>query len=315
MNVYKIVEEKFTKIPEDSNWYGPDNLFFITCEAHEMPSLVPLFSFDPSTIEECLSIDQYIKFESFDNYDFTTFNYTKCGQAGVETFEINIYASKNYIVLVYDSGLDPIAELEERIVNKKYHLLQKQGNILNEIYYLIFDKTISSYFDILEGLEDSIEEIEQDILVNVRREQIDSILVLKNQISHIRKNINPMLYIGDALLINDNNIISKPMLKYFTSLDMRINKLNDFASSLKLLINETRNAYDSKISSRTNDKATLITIIAAFFAPPTVIAGIYGMNFRHMPELDWLFGYPFALIMMFAASGIMYAFLKYKKWL
>lgn len=315
MNIYKIYNDEFIKIDGDNGWYSPDEQYFVTCEGHEMPFLVPIFDFDPSTVQECMSVDQYIRFQSFDGYDFTTFNFIIGRGTDVKTCEINIYSSKNYLILVYDASLEAFNELEQGVVNKRHNILLKKENMLNKIYYLIFDRTIVSYFETLEEMEAMIEEIENNIMTNVSRNNLARILEIKNKVSLIRKNINPMVYIGDALLINDNNIINKSMMKYFTTLDLRINKLNDFSNNLRNLINEARNLYDSRISSKTNDKATLITIIAAFFAPPTVVAGIYGMNFHHMPELQWWYGYPFAIFLMFLTSGLMYAFLKYKKWL
>lgn len=315
MNIYKIHNDEFEKKALGADWYNPFNNYFITCEGREMPAFTHLFGLDQSTVEECLSVDQSIKFESFDGYDFTTFNFITHNSEETKAWEVNIYASSNYIILVYDKSLESLSNLELGIINKRYNMLQKKGSVLNKIYYLVFDRTISAYFNILEEIEDMIEEIEENILTDARKRYLDEILTLKTKISFVRKNISPLAYVGDALLINDNNIISKPMYKYFTSLDLRINKLNDFSNNLRYLINEARNAYDSKISSKTNDKATLITIIAAFFAPPTVIAGIYGMNFEHMPELSWKFGYPFSIFLMIAASVIMYVLLKSKKWL
>jgi magnesium transporter len=313
MKIYKITGEEFALIPKEEAWFEIGSSYFITCESREMTELMPVFNFDSSTVEECLSVDQNIKLESFDGYDFTTFNHTTLQGGGLKSFEVNIYASRSYIVLVYDRNLKSLSTLEEDIIARRPNLLQKPGNFLNKVYYLILDRIIQDYFKTLEYLEDNIEEIESDIVLNGTRKQLDRIMQVKSVINYIRKYINPMVYIGDALLLNDNEVIHKTMMKYFTSLDLRINKLNDFSISLRHLINEARNAYDSKVSLKTNDKATLITMIAAFFAPFTVIAGIYGMNFDHMPELNWAYGYPFAIFLMFTVSGAMYAFLKYKK--
>jgi magnesium transporter len=119
VNIYKIINDDFSKISQEHNWYNPDEFFFITCEGHEMPLLVPVFGFDPSTIEECLSVDQYIKSESFDGYDFTTFNYIDSIGVKLKQYEINIYASRNYIIFVFDRKISALCEMEKQIIGKK----------------------------------------------------------------------------------------------------------------------------------------------------------------------------------------------------
>lgn len=315
MNVYAIENECFVKLEPQKNWYSEDGVFFITCDKDEAPELVHVFNFDPQTIEECLSIDQYIKFESLDGYDFCTFNYATYNENQLEFFETNIYVSKKYIILVYDKTIEQMKNVENRVINKKYNLLSRRGETINKIYFLIFDDTVSQYFTIAENIEGRIEDIEKNIMLDyANKEQFQEILNVRTHISRLRKNINSMVYMCDSILFNDNNVITKPMMKYFTNIDIRTNKLYDYSNHLRNMISETRNVYDSKVALKTNDKATLITVIAAFFAPPTVIAGIYGMNFKHMPELDWIFGYPLAILLMLAASGIMYILLKIKKW-
>ena len=98
-------------------------------------------------------------------------------------------------------------------------------------------------------------------------------------------------------------------------MDTRLKKLYDFAASLYELGNELIYTYDSKLTIKTNDTVNKLTLIMLFFAPLTVITGIYGMNFDIMPELRWSFGYPFVLGLMVAISVLLYLSLKKKKWI
>ncbi|HHW66363.1 magnesium transporter CorA family protein [Defluviitalea raffinosedens] len=315
MNIYHLTQNKILKDVSDSlSWYNEDNSYFILCLTKEIQMLQPIFHFDSNTIEECLTFDENIRFDSFENYDFISLNYFYFLDDKTFFEEINLYIGSNYIILVGQPKSTIIDEIE-KYITQKINMMENPANELNRIYFWIFDRILSHFFSSLEHLEDKLQRLELDIIKNVDKKQFVEINKIRMQINQLKKYLRPLLYIGDQFLVNENGFINPNHLKYFKNIDIRMNKLYDYLSSLKEMGDQLLYLYESVLTSQTNDIVTRLTILALFFAPLTLITGIYGMNFEYMPELNWKYGYPLSLGIMFLLTLILYVIFKRKKWL
>lgn len=315
MNIYHLTKNTILKdISDNLSWYSNENSYFVLCFPKEVELLQPIFHFDSTTIEECLTFDESIRFDSFENYDFISLNYFYFLDNKTFFEEINLYIGSNYIIFVGEPKSPMINEIEKYIA-QKINMMEKPADELNRIYFWIFDRILSHFFSSLEELEDKLQALESDIIKNLEKKQFVEINRIREQINQLRKYLRPLLYIGDQFLINENGFIRSNHLRYFKNIDIRMNKLYDYLSSLKEMGDQLLYLYESVLTSQTNDIVTRLTILALFFAPLTLITGIYGMNFKYIPELDWKYGYPIILGAMALLVIIIYIIFKIKKWL
>jgi len=290
--------------------------FLIICTPQELIPLRPHLPFDEETIADCLHYDEHFRFDSYDHYDFISWLYFWLDDTKLKTCEMNLYISLRFLVLVIPeaSGSQFFEALAEDLL-KKIDALPPGSDNMNKAYYSIFDLFLTDFSRTLEIVEDKLYGIETQLNHGVDKRHFGMITYMKDMAYRIKKQIRPLLYIGDQFIVNENAFIQKENIRYFKNLDIRINKLYDFAASLQEFANQTLYVYDSRITIQTNEVINKLTILTIFFGPMTIVTGIYGMNFDFMPELDWMYGYPLALGMMAIICLIIYIVLKRKKWL
>jgi len=302
--------------------YKTDSALFICCRPTDMHHLHSILNFDESTVLDCMDIDESVRFTAFDGYDFASLVHLELEEDRVAFSELNLYISRKYLVLVMpECGAPRLAALEDKMLTLAQsflggkHIDADATECFNQLFFLFFNTLISYFSDTLEQLEDRMQALSEDITRQVEEDHFDNIHTMRETAYAVKKVLRAFSYIGLQILCNENDILSKKKLFLFRNLDTRFRKLYDFSESVYGLSKELLQTYDSKISQRTNDIVNKLTIVTLFFGPLTVITGIYGMNFKFMPELDWAVGYPFAFLLMICISLGIYVFMKKKKWL
>ncbi len=316
MKIFDLVTTR--EIENQLDWYQAKGQYFIFCDASEVTTLQQMFLFDDSTIMDCMTVDENVRFESFAQYDFISLIHLSMQNGNLINNEVNVYIGPNYLVLIPPA--DPAAAAAYEALcrgiisgEKRSEYLSEQ--VLNILYYKIFDKLITDLFFMLEAVEDQVQAVESLIITKAEKSHFGAIARLKEMTGRIKKMFRPLLYVGDQFVVNENGLIPQEMMRYFKHIDIRLNKLYDFAANLGDMTDQLIYLFDSKIASQTNEIVTRLTILTLFFSPLTVITGIYGMNFIFMPELKWYFGYPLAILLMAGVTGFIYFVLKKKKWM
>ncbi|WIV12974.1 magnesium transporter CorA family protein [Proteiniborus sp. MB09-C3] len=314
MEIYNLTNDKIEKQDFTQNWFNENQKYLVICYGREVLDIQAMFNLAQETIDECIHLDDFVRMESYDDYDYINLNYFYLQETRLKFEEINLYIGENYIVLV----LDPKGILKEDLKEYIFQKIEKSPKAdgrLNKVYYLIFDKLLSDLFITLEEAEKKVQDLEDSIIQEANRKMLERINSFRLIVNTMKRNLRPLLYIGDQIMVNENGFITKSYLRYFKSIDIRLNKLYDFAMDLAEMVNHLQYMYDSTLSTERNKISERLTIIATFFAPLTVITGIYGMNFIYMPELQWQYGYPIAMGIMTIVSIGLYIFMKKKKWL
>ncbi|MDR1705417.1 MAG: hypothetical protein LBS19_12130 [Clostridiales bacterium] len=295
----------------------PDNFseIAVVCRPDELSGMMDIFSWDESTVRECKNLDENVRHTSYDGYDFTSLVYMETENNAAIYREINIFFSKRYLVLVLPDG--PGARLEklgEKLASALTTGLERKTPLIH-LYYTIFDYLSSDFTEMLEALEDKIEYLSDSLAFQTDPVQASSINALRKILYNYKKLLRAASYIGAQISVDENKLLGHDHSRYMRAIENRLTRLYDFADNLFDLSAELLRGYESRMTAKTNDMVNKLTVITLFFGPLTVIAGIYGMNFRYMPELGWVFGYPFALGLMALATLIIYLILKKKKWL
>ena len=300
---------------------GESSALFISCRPSDMHALRNVFYFDESTVLDCIDIDESVRFTALDGYDFASLVHLNVENSGVSFSEINLYISKKFLILVMPKQYDhKLHALEEKILSAAKGLMGGKAQAdategFNQLFFLFFSTLASYYSDTLEALEDRMQALSERIMRQVEGEHFEDIQALREAAYAVKKVLRAFSYIGLQILCNENGAINKKKLFLFRNLDTRFRKLCDFSENVYGLSTELLRTYDSKITQKTNDVINKLTFVTLFFGPLTVITGIYGMNFRYMPELYWPLGYPLAMLIMAAVSIVIYVIMKKKRWL
>ena len=295
---------------------------FICCQPNEIQTLHSILKLDESTVRDCMDIDESVRFTAFDGYDFASLVHMDVAQGRVAFSEVNLYISRKYLILVMpENDNAKLSALREKMLGLARSFLSDKRvctdatECFNQLFFLFFNTLISYFSDTLELLEDQMQALSEKMTRHVKDEHFEDIHSLRETAYSIKKVLRAFSYIGLQILCNENDVLNKKKMFLFRNLDTRFRKLYDFSENVYGLSTELLRTYDSKISQRTNDIINKLTFATLFFGPLTVITGIYGMNFRFMPELNSPWGYPLTLLFMAGISVGIYLIMKKKKWL
>ncbi|MFL0267761.1 magnesium transporter CorA family protein [Candidatus Clostridium radicumherbarum] len=306
INNFKVVEE---------NINIKDGHYWILLKSDELYKIKNMYVLEEESLNECVNIEQFPKLSFFSGYTFIVFNVLQYKDIEVVSKELNIFLSKDYIITVYKDELNILQSLVDDIRENKNSFILKEKNRTAIILYYILDRIILRNYDVISSLEAYADKIEINILKSPRQEQINQLIHLRRQVYKIRKYLNPLRYIGDSLVSNENNIIEKEDIVYFKNLNLKIEKLMLSLEGLVQDLALVREAFESEISNKTNDIMKVFSIVASIFLPLNLISSMYGMNFKNIPFVEHENGYyiiSFAMVLI--SLGLLFLFKK-KKWL
>jgi magnesium transporter len=181
--------------------------------------------------------------------------------------------------------------------------------------YAIADQMVDAHFPLLDKLEECVDNLQDAIFTDARPSHLDELLHLKRDGNVLRRHSLPQRELLNQISRGDAQFVQKPHLIYYRDVYDHMFRISETIDVLRDMMAGTMEAYLSVVANRTNEIMRVLTVFSAILLPLTLIAGIYGMNFEHMPELHWLHGYPFALGLMAAVSIALFAWFKKRGWI
>lgn len=308
------IEDKF-KVVENKLLDNGKSILWLNCYVDELLDIKEKFVLEEESINECKDFNKGTKIEFFKNYIFIVLNIFDYYDEGVHSRELYIFLSNNYIITTFKEKLELLELLVEDIRKEKNCLLLKENADPQLILYYILDRIIVKNYNVISKLEEQSDKIEIRILKNPEHKHLNDLINLRRQVYKVRKYLSPLRYIGDSLLSNDNSIIKDTNMKYFESLNTKIDKLMISLESLIQDLALAREAFESEMSNKTNELMKIFTLIATIFLPLNLITSIYGMNVRHIPFMFVNYGFYYLLITMLIIGVLLIYLFKRKKWL
>jgi magnesium transporter len=183
------------------------------------------------------------------------------------------------------------------------------------LMYTLLDSVVDRYFSILEILGEKIEKLEDSLLEDPSSAAVNEIYSIKRDLLEMRHAVWPLRQAVSSMARSDSPVISKDTTPFLNDLYDHIIQVIDTVETYREMVTGMMDLYLSSVSNRTNDVMKVLTIIATLFIPLTFIAGVYGMNFTYMPELDWKWSYPVIWAIMIGILTVMLAWFRKKKWL
>lgn len=230
----------------------------------------------------------------------------------IEFGETHLFLGRNFVVSIRHGSSRSYADVRSRCESTP-HLLRK-GPVF--ALYAVMDAIVDQYFPVVDALSEELEALEDRIFgETASRETTEQIYHLKRQLVELKRAISPLIDICNRLMRFDLDLIPEDTRPYFRDVYDHAIRINEMTDSARELLATALEANFSLISITQADVQKRIAGWAAIIAIPTMIAGIYGMNFRFMPELSWRYGYPFVLALTISLCCIMYGVFKRAGWL
>jgi len=271
------------------------------------------FGFHPLSIEDCRNAHQRPKVEEYPGYYFIVlYEAELVGEHdNLELRELNIFLGANYLVTVHSRPIRAV-KTATRLWTEWTDRAEQGSGLLA---YLLIDAVVDDYLPLLDILSERMDELEDQIFGEFQPESMHEIFRIKKQLLYLRRSITPLRDVFNTLLRREQPIFARETHVYFQDVFDHIIRVADTIDTLRDMLGSTMDAYLSVAGNRMNMVMKRLTSIATILMSVTLIAGIYGMNFKIMPELDWRYGYIFALVSMVAVGLGLYLYLRKIKWL
>ncbi len=280
-----------------------------------MEQLGALYHLHPLTLEDILYTDQRPKMEDFGKYIYIVMkDFPLPPEAGGQLLpeQISVVFGPHFLISFQEKQSPLMEPIRERI-RATGGRIRKSG--ADYLAYSIIDAIIDQYFILLEKLGENIESLEEQLVTRPERDTLHAIQIIKREMLYLRKSVWPLRETISALQRTDSPLMNAATGLYLKDVYDHTIQIIDTVETYRDMLSGMLDIYLSSMSNRLNEVMKVLTIIATIFMPLTFLAGVYGMNFKYMPELEWHWGYFMILGVMITVALSMVHFFRRKKWL
>jgi magnesium transporter len=314
----RVVERELPRLDDCTEFKDSRTVTWINVDSITEPGLLESFArvmgFHALMLEDILNTDQRPKFEDYGNYVYIVakmLDYdARNGEIQIE--QLSLIVGPNYVISFQERAGDFFDPLRERI-RKSLGRVRKMGS--DYLAYVMLDIIVDHYFLVLEKLGEKIEQLEETVIANPREGTVRAVYAVKREMIFVRKSVWPLREVVAGMQRSESVLIRESNAAYFRDLHDHVMQVTDGVDTFRDLLNGMLDSYYSTITTRTNSVMKVLTLFSAIFMPLTFITGIFGMNFRNFPELDWHYGFQGSLVLMGVAIVVMIAIFKWKRWL
>jgi magnesium transporter len=308
----KSVEEVFSLKKTDSiSWINIDGIHNIEL----IEKIGKQFDIHSLVLEDILHTTQRPKLEDYENHIFIVlrmFVYSRETRE-IKNEQVSLILGKNYLLTFQEDIGDVFDSVRERL-RKGGPKIRNNGP--DYLAYALIDAVVDSYFHILETIGEDIEEIEDRLLTNPEKEILQNVHQLRRDLILLRKSVWPLREALSSMQRNETGLVSKSTEIYLRDVYDHTIQVIDTIESYRDMVVGMLDVYLSSLSNKMNEVMKVLTMIATVFIPLTFLAGVYGMNFIHFPELHYEWMYPGGFwIFTILAIGLMLWLFKRKKWM
>ncbi len=276
--------------------------------------LSDVFCFHPLAVADCISKNIHPpKIDDFDDYLFIIvhgINYNIESDVE-ETTELALFLNRNYVVTSHSVPLRTVTSMFNRIQADVRPMRRGADFLAHDL----IDALVDNIMPTIEDMDDKSDKLEAEALHDPKRQTLASIMQLKRSILALARVILPQREIVNSLSRGDYPLISDTAQIYYRNIYDHLVRIEILTQGLRDMTESVLSTYLSSVSNRMNEVMKLLSIVAAIFLPLSLLAGIYGMNFANMPELQWRYGYFALLGIMATVSVSLVVYFRRRKWL
>ena len=283
-------------------------------------ALIPIFNLHHMLVEDVVNVPQRPKIEHYEDQLLIVAIMVVIdpNKNGFTKEQVSLVLGKNYLLTVQEEPEEDCFHSVRQRIDADRGIIRTQG--ADYLAYCLLDAIVDGFFPVLEYYGELIEDLEDEVIMRPNRATLEKIYKIRRELLTIRRAIWPQRDAINALIRDGSNLISKEVQVYLRDCYDHTVQVMDMVETYRELATGLMDVYLSAVSNKMNEIMKLLTIVSAIFIPLTFIAGVYGMNFDrtksplNMPELDWYWGYPFCLALMFAIAGGLVFFFWRRGW-
>ncbi len=293
----------------------PDCFVWVAlCDAtpHELDQMKEEFDLHELAVEDARHGHQRPKIEDYGDSLFGVMHQIELNQGEFSVSEVNVFVGRNFVLSIRNHSEQNFLAVRERC-EREPQLLQHGASF---VFYALMDAVVDRYFPIMDRLETELDEIEEQIFdKGAAQASIERLYNLKRKITLLRHAVAPLMEATGKLSGNRGPEVCANSRHYFRDVHDHLTRINASIENIRDTIGTAIQVNLSMVTIEENEVNKKLAAWAGIFAVATAFAGIWGMNFKAMPELQWEYGYPVALLTIAAACGFLYLRFKRSGWL
>jgi magnesium transporter len=294
-------------------WVNVDGLG----DARVVAELGQIFNIHRLALEDVVNVHQRAKVELYRGHYFVVARMAEVREK-LETEQLSLFLGKNFVLTFQESAGDCFDPVRNRI-REQGGRIRHQG--ADYLAYALLDAIVDNYFPVLEKYGEQIEALEDDLVLHAHSRMVSQIHEAKRDLLALRRAVWPLREALSSLLREPTTFITEETRIYLRDCYDHTVQIMDLLENYREIASSLMEVHLSSVSNRLNEIMKVLTIFTTLFIPLNFIAGVYGMNFNsqtspwNMPELDWYWGYPFAIVLMIAATALMLLYFRRKGWI
>ncbi|MFD1064344.1 magnesium/cobalt transporter CorA [Winogradskyella litorisediminis] len=305
-----IEDAKNYKDTESVTWINVDGLTHID----KIQNIGEQYGLHPLVLEDIVNTTQRPKIDEYEDYIFVVLKmlyYDKDENIVIE--QVSLVLGENYVITFQESEGDVFDTIRERLRLGNGRI---RGLKSDYLMYALIDAVVDNYFSIIETLGNKIEDLETELFAGQARENTNiEVQQLKREILKVRRAIFPLREIINRIEKGEHSLIYQRTLTYYRDVYDHLIQVSENIDIYREMIWSLMDMYMTTISNKMNEVMKVLTIMSSIFIPLTFLAGIYGMNFEYIPELQYRYGYFVLLGVMLVMFVALLFYFKNKKWL
>ncbi len=268
----------------------------------------------PLVLEDVLNTDQRPKIEDHGNYFYIVLKMFVPNNSSWETEQVSLILGSDYLVSIQESNKPgDVFENARQRINGNTGKIRKQK--VDFLAYSLLDLVVDNYFVVLESFGEKLEDFEQKLLTHTTSETVSQIHHFRHELILLRKSVWPLRELLSNLYRSESSLLAKETAVYLRDVYDHTIQVIDTLESFRDVLASLQDIYLSNISLRMNEIMKVLTVISTIFIPLTFLAGVYGMNFKHMPEMEWRWSYPIFWLIILATAGVMLSYFRKREWI
>jgi magnesium transporter len=310
-------EKTVEKISECFPFRDTETVTWINVDGLGNPKLIEdlgkCFTIHPLILEDIFNTGQRPKMEDLDQYIYLNvkmLTYLESSQV-IKIEHISMVIGHNFLISFQEDIGDVFDPVRDRI--RKDGRIRKFGP--DYLAYALIDGIVDNYFSVMEKLEERVEDLEEELVTNPSQDSLQKISHLKKDMIFLRKSVWPLREMINNLERSESTIIQESTRIYLRDVYNHTIQVIDTLETFRDMVSGMIDIYLSGLSYKMNEIMKVLTLIATIFIPLTFVVGLYGMNFKNMPEIEWEYGYYSVLVVLAIMVIVMLSYFRKKKWI
>jgi len=317
-NQSDLTEKEIGSIEDCRSFRTKDSVTWINITGiHDMTVIEALgkqFNLHPLLLEDVVNTEQRPKMDDYEDYLFIVLKmlYTGKNSKRIQHEQLSLILVPGVVISLQEFEEDVFDPVRERIRKAKGRIRTTGADYL---MYALIDTIVDHYFHLFEDIGEQVETLQEEVISDPQPQTLNQIQDLKREMIFLRKSVWPLREIISALVRGESGLVSADVILYLRDVYDHTIQVIDTVETYRDMLAGMLDIYLSSVSNKMNEVMKVLTIIATIFIPLTFLAGVYGMNFKYMPELEFPWSYPILWVVMISVFGLLLIYFKRKKWL